>query len=53
MQACKIIGGILGIAGIIIALAGALQKEPWGAAGVGLALLGRVIGEKFPEWFDL
>jgi hypothetical protein len=53
MQACKIIGGILGIVGIIIALAGAVQKEPWGTGGVGLALLGRVISEKIPDWFDL
>jgi hypothetical protein len=53
MLACKIIGGIFTLVGLIIAIAGAAQSEPWSAGGAGLALLGRVVSEKFPDWFNL
>jgi len=53
MLACKIIGGIFTGVGLIIALAGTIQGEPWAAGGAGLALLGRIVSEKFPDWFNL
>jgi len=53
MLACKIIGGIFTGAGLIILVAGGIQLEPWAAGGAGLALVGRIVSEKLPEWFDL
>ncbi len=53
MLACKIIGGIFTAVGLIIGIAGAVQAEPWAAGGAGLCLLGRIVTEKFPDWFDL
>ena len=53
MLACKIIGCIFTGIGLIIAIAGAIHGEPWAAGGAGLSLLGRIVSEKFPGWFNL
>lgn len=53
MKVCKIIGGIVAFTGAIIGLVGIIQKEAWAAGGPVLILIGRLISEQFPEWFDL
>lgn len=50
-SASKVIGKLLQLIGVIIILWGIITKNPAGAIGVLVGLIGRVIDEYWDNWF--